>query len=392
MALMSSAARSKFESYLGIVKEEVRSGVTNAYTKRKDSHWTIWVEYCEQSHLDPFLRGTTDPIPFLQVFAAQYRDGSIAPSKKSVRSKTVSDAVRSVGQKFSGLGSTDPRYDVYGKIDFRLSRQYRSYTKKDSPPVRVKPVPITLIIRALQFALITGPTAERIAVAHMICIAFFFCLRPGEYTGTTTDDQAFSLADISFHLGDRKLNNASSPEHEILAATAVKYIFTTQKNGDKGVVIAHARSGDNICCPVLSTIQLFLIHRREFCRKNVPYDGKLKLASYYNSKQKNVPVKAKQVTDALRWHAAILQPVTGIDPNDVSARSLRAGGAMALLAGNCDSSIIKLLARWHSDAMMDYLHQQSLPIFKRLAATMFNHGSYSFLPDEWVPSNAIAID
>jgi hypothetical protein len=249
-----------------------------------------------------------------------------------------------------------------------------------------------LIIRVLRFALFTAPTAERIAIAHMICIAFFFCLRPGEYTGTTTDDQAFSLDDISFHLGDRRLNNVSSPDHEIEAATAVKYTFTTQKNGDRGTVIAHARSGDNVCCPVLSTIQQFMTHRLEFRRKNIPYNGKLKLASYYNPKQINVPVKATQVTATLRCHAALIQPLTGINPKDVSARSLRAGGAMALLAGKCDSSIIKLLARWHSDAMMDYLHQQSLPIFKRLAATMYNHGSYSFLPDEWVPSATVAAD
>jgi hypothetical protein len=389
---MPAQTRAKFESYLVIVQEAVRSGVTTAYSKRKDSHWELWNSYCEENCLDPFLRGTSDPIPFLQVFAAQYRDGSIAPSKNAVRSKTVSDAVRSVGQKFSCLGSSDPRYDIYGKIDFRLSRQYRSYTKTDSPPARVKPVPITLIIRVLRFALFTAPTAERIAIAHMICIAFFFCLRPGEYTGTTTDDQAFSLDDISFHLGDRRLNNVSSPDHEIEAATAVKYTFTTQKNGDRGTVIAHARSGDNVCCPVLSTIQQFMTHRLEFRRKNIPYNGKLKLASYYNPKKVNVPVKATQVTATLRCHAALIQPLTGINPKDVSARSLRAGGAMALLAGKCDSSIIKLLARWHSDAMMDYLHQQSLPIFKRLAATMYNHGSYSFLPDEWVPSATVAAD
>jgi hypothetical protein len=111
----------------------------------------------------------------------------------------------------------------------------------------VKPVPITLIIQVLRFALFTGPTSERIAIAHMICIAFFFCLCPGKYTGTTTDDQAFSLDDILFHLGDRMLNNTSSSDHKIEAATAVKYTFTTQKNGDRGTIIAHARSGDNVC-------------------------------------------------------------------------------------------------------------------------------------------------
>ena len=34
---------------------------------------------------------------------------------------------------------------------------------------------------------------------------------------------------------------------------------------------------------------------------------------------------------------------------------------------------------------MKYLHQQSLPIFQRLATKIFANGTYSFLPDEWVP-------
>jgi hypothetical protein len=59
---------------------------------------------------------------------------------------------------------------------------------------------------------------------------------------------------------------------------------------------------------------------------------------------------------------------------------------MALLSSGCDIDVIKLLARWHSDAMTRYLHQQALPIFKRLAQSMFNNGSYSFLPEHWVPA------
>ena len=77
-----------------------------------------------------------------------------------------------------------------------------------------------------------------------------------------------------------------------------------------------------------------------------------------------------------------------MDPSEYSARSLRAGGAMALLSANCDSNVIKLLGRWKSDAMMDYLHEQSLPIFKRLATAMFNNGQHFFLPSEVVPAAA----
>ena len=391
MATLSPSTADVFQSDLGIVQKAIASGVTDAYAKKKDSHWALWITYCASLSLDPFLRHSKDPVPYLQVFGARYRDGRIAPRGNAVASKTVSDAIRSVGQRFASLGSKDPRYDSVGNIDFRISRLLRSYTKTDAPPNRVKPVPITLVIHALTFAFHSRPSAERKAIANLICIAFYFCLRPGEYTGTTTDDQAFALDDVAFFLGSRKLNNDLSPDHEIEAATAVNLTFTTQKNGDRGDVIAHARSGDPLCCPVTSTVRQFMVHRREFRRRRVPYNGKIKLASYYNLHNVRVPIKATQITNALRWHAGVLEPTTGIKPADISARSLRAGGAMALLAGRCDSNIIKLLARWHSDAMMRYLHQQSLPIFQKLASKMFNHGSYSFLPTDWVPSSVATV-
>jgi hypothetical protein len=58
---------------------------------------------------------------------------------------------------------------------------------------------------------------------------------------------------------------------------------------------------------------------------------------------------------------------------------------MALLHGKVDLSNIRMMGRWHSDAMMRYLHVQAQPILGKYAARMFNKGTYSFLPDETVP-------
>ena len=102
-----------------------------------------------------------------------------------------------------------------------------------------------------------------------------------------------------------------------------------------------------ISCAALYRLQRakFLLHRMEFRRRRVPYDGWVKLATYYNDHSVRVPVKAAQITKTIRWHAAILEPATGIKATNLSARSLCAGGAMALLAGGFDGSIIKLVAR-----------------------------------------------
>ena len=97
-------------------------------------------------------------------------------------------------------------------------------------------------------------------------------------------------------------------------------------------------------------------------------------------------VKASMITHIMRVHAMALESITGIAPKNLSAHSLRAGGAMALLQGGCDPNVIKLLARWKSDTMMRYLQQQSLLVFQNLAAKMFNNRTYMFLPDKWAPA------
>ena len=368
------------------IQETMRRSITAGYAGAKATHWDIWIRFCASIGEIPCLSSIRDPVPYIQIFGHRYRDGRLSASGNPVGSKTVSDAMRSVGQTLRWMGSKDVRLDEYGEIDFRIRAQIKAYKKVDPAPNRVKPAPITLVIDALNFAYHEKPTAERKAVANMICLAFFFCLRPGEYTGTTTDDQAFAVDDVVLFLGGRRLNNATATDDEVAMATHVHLIFTTQKNGEKGEEIAHARSGDPLCCPVTSVSRQLILHREESRRRGTPYDGAIKLATYYNLHNTRVPVKASHITQTLRWHAGVLEPVTGIPAASISARSLRAGGAMALLAGGCDKNIIQLLARWKSDAMMRYLHQQARPVFEKLAGCMFNNGQYTFLPTDWVPA------
>jgi hypothetical protein len=365
---------------LGLVQEAIKLGVTAQRAKAQDKHWERWDAFCVEHNIDPFLKTYKDPIPILQIFAQRYRDGRLAPSKVQVKSRTVEDALRAVGQKFARMGAPDIRKDATGSIDFRIQRQLRHYAKLDPPPARVKPVPITIIIYILQQAY--GPVRhdDRCAIANIIVIAFFYLLCLGEYTGTTTDDAAFSLADIGLHVGDRRLNLFTAPAHDIFASTAASYTFTTQKNGTRNETITHGRSGDPYCCPVMATIRLVLYH---LGRKTVT--PKTPIASYYTTNNRRAPIKSQDITDTLRNAAAFLRSDTGLNPQDISARSLRAGGAMALLCGNVDHNLIQMLGRWHSDAMMRYLHLQAQPIMKKFAVAMFNDGNYTFLPDDTVP-------
>jgi hypothetical protein len=143
---MSTARANALLTDLGTVDDRIRSGVTPQRAKAMENHWNRWYAFCLELGVDPFMRRWEDPVSLLQVFGERYCDGRLAPRQNAVRARTVEDAMRAMGQMFARLGSPDIRKDVYGDIDFRIGRQIRAYKKEDSPPKRVKPILIIIII------------------------------------------------------------------------------------------------------------------------------------------------------------------------------------------------------------------------------------------------------
>lgn len=360
-----------------VVQLTLRSAVVPGRAQSSDVHWDVWLQFCASLGIDPFLRTTTDPIPLLQVFAARYRSGIIAPSHRPVRSRTVEDALRSVGSSLTSMGAPDPRLDRHGSIDRRLHRLLQAYTRSDSPPSRVKPVPVRLLfaVTTLAFHPTTGTPASQ-ATADMAIIAFFFLLRPGEYTGGRSPNP-FRLQDVQIFIGSRRLP-LTSPVPDIQAATHVSLTFSSQKNGVRGEILHHGRSGHRLACPVQAIIRR-LLHLRA---NNAPLPTPL--ATYFLA-DRSYPVTATDISSALRLSSTALGPSLGFLPSDVSARSLRAGGAMALLCANVDTDIIRLLGRWHSDAMMRYLHLQAQPVMQGFASKMLSASDYNLHPGPSLP-------
>ena len=70
----------------------------------------------------------------------------------------------------------------------------------------------------------------------------------------------------------------------------------------------------------------------------------------------------------------------GFIPDNVSARSMQAGGAMALLTSCVDTDTIRLVGMWRSDTMLRYLHTSSQTLTAGLAAHMVQHGNYALIP------------
>ena len=86
----------------------------------------------------------------------------------------------------------------------------------------------------------------------------------------------------------------------------------------------------------------------------------------------------------------VLNPtVLGFETKDIEAINLRSGVAMALLCGNVDTDKICLLGHWKSDAMLQYLHAQSLPLSYRFSERMIAHGNFTLYPGVAVPQAVV---
>jgi hypothetical protein len=98
-----------------------------------------------------------------------------------------------------------------------------------------------------------------------------------------------------------------------------------------------------------------------------------------------IAIKAKDVTDVLRHAMTINYYCTGIHTSEISARSLQAWGANAILCWKIDVQNIRMMGRWRSDAMMQYLQIQAALVLKKYAAKICNEDTYTFQPDKTVP-------
>ena len=147
MATVDPASKTRFWNSFSSATEDIQERLSTGRATVADGHWTKWAYFCARVALDPLLVTYQDPVPILNTFSQDYRTGNIAPDSRGVRSRTVEDAVRSIGQAIAMLGAKDPRMTSTGKIDGRLQLQFRFYSRQDPPPSRVKPIPVQVLRR-----------------------------------------------------------------------------------------------------------------------------------------------------------------------------------------------------------------------------------------------------
>jgi hypothetical protein len=187
------------------------------------------------------------------------------------------------------------------------------------------------------------------------------------------------MCDATFYNLQRCLPAADASLNDLNSADFVTLTFNDQKNAVKGEQIGHGASGDPLLCPIAAIRRRCAYLRRHRAPATTP------LYTVFHAEGNTSNISSAEITASLRSAASQVYHITGIPPAEITARSLRSGGATTLLCANIDPSTIQLIGRWKSDAMLKYLIVQARPLMAHNAAKMIAHGDFTLAPNSDVP-------
>jgi hypothetical protein len=377
------AARDEFVADCRAALLLTATSVVPKTRKRNAVVWAEWTEYRASHGAPPDLQNLATQelrLCTLLVFGWRRRNTRTGKTGKPIRADTVAAALQAVGKGLTQLGFDDPRLTTQGsKIYHPLLHDFlEALRKQDDPSERAHPANITIISNMA--AIPQGPLGFRHQAVHRLAIlGFFWLLRPAEYLDGAgeTRSQSFRLCDVSFEVDGTTIpaTDASLNDVDVNRYTRASLTFTDQKNAVKGEVIAHAATSDPILCPCKVLARICANLRGNNADATTP------LHTYYDPHGLARTVQPTHMTLALRRAARLHSSTDHIADGLLSARSLRPGGATALLCANIATDTIQLLGRWKSDAMMRYLRVAALAHTTPLAQAMLDAGAYTFAPN-----------
>ena len=347
------------------------------------SRWAHWERYCQEHNVDSYLTGVKGAEAFLQVFLVRVRRGDFNRSKEPTRSGTVAKYLCAISTEIIRMVDETARTHAVAPKSMHnsLREMLKAFTGTDPPPDRVWPVNSIIIAALCSMPCPAAFTPNKWRRIQDMCVmGYFFMLRPGEYAKTTGKDsrtKPFRLEHVYFlHEHDVSVIHptASSCNDSTIHFCGLR--LDDQKNRSKGETITHETTNQPIC-PVRAL--------KRIAYEIISHHGthKTPLFHYYEDtgrhKNKFCALTSADLTAALRLAAAQCQSITGIPPAKITARSLRAGGATALLCAKIDKEVVKLLGHWRSDAIDVYLRTNTIGLTKGFSTKMLEHGNYKFI-------------
>jgi hypothetical protein len=357
--------------------------VVESTRKTQAAQWAHWESFCDEQAIDCHLLGVQGAAIYLQAFLVRVRRGDLNRHHKPTRSGTVAKYLCAISKEIIRMVDEADRTTaiVPRSLHPSLRELLTSFAGKDPPTDRVWPVNATIVTELSCMSPPSGFTPNQWRRIQDMCVlGYFFLLRPGEYAETKSKDSKtvpFRLEHIHFlHENDTLIVHPSTVSCNDSTLHFGGLRFDDQKNSAKGDMVTHERTNKPIC-PVRALQRIAADIIRHHGSSQTP------LFCYYEDTGRYsggfLSLTADQLTAALRLAAARCEHITGIPPSKINVRSLRAGGATALLCAKIDKNVVKLLFRWRSDAIDKYLRTSTHTLTRGFSTKMLEHGNYKFI-------------
>ena len=403
------ATRNDYLSDLRIAKTwELQANVASTQ-RHVASAWRRWTYFCNELKIPTDLAGLPDPIQVLQVYIVRLRQrrydkGGTTPIRADTISKHLSAIIQEnavlVDTSRAGMELWKPGQQRHISVAHLL----RAFARTDPVPNRVWPINTTILLELLSMPKPNNYSDEHWnALLQLASMGFFYLLRPGEYAKSDarakdhdTLGKPFRLRHAAFLLKNGKFVQAHTltprskrcrNDFELSTMNMATLSFDDQKSTAKGDRVCQQYLGGPLCPGTAIYHRVYSLIDHMGKKTMHPEGINAPLYAYFvpaTSKKKAswANVTTRQLTIVLRLAAARCQDQTGIPPKLINARSLRAGGATALLCAGVGKDITKILGRWRSDAVDLYLRTSTFTLTEGYSKMMVDSGSYKFASDQ----------
>jgi hypothetical protein len=352
--------------------------------------WRRWTHYIGQLGLadDPSLASLPSHESELvtRSFLSFYREAEFktsgGPKGKRVKPmvcSTIRDAASSLAAALRNNLGTSPFHIQRTTVLLPSIRKLlKAFASMDPPPHRQKAVTPKFLRQlfatsgaGLQSLCDTAPAV----CADLVIAAWFFAMRGCEFTQVPTPGKTLPVrfCDVTFRDKQKRQVHNTSPR--TFLAEYVTITFRDQKNGRKLEARTMRRTGEHVLCPILrwaSIIDRLLRHK---------FKPTTEVFCFGPPSTRRHSITIKHLADTLKATCTVLggQDEFGFGPDDIGAKSIRSGAAMALFLSDVSIPKIMILGRWVSDAFMDYIRPQVLEWTSELSLNMTSVGHFTDL-------------
>ena len=215
------------------------------------------------------------------------------------------------------------------------------------------------------------------AFQELYHLGFYFAMRSCEnllVSGKPRRTRPLELQDFRFFLRNRLL---PLNDPHLTEADAVSIIFRFQKKAERDDIVTQCKSGNKSWCPVRAAGRII----RRLLGAGARYDTKI-FMYFDESSSKLKPVKAGWARSHLReFISSIDHNGYGLHPSLIGLHSLRSSSAMQMYLNGIPTSLIMLMGRWSSDAVLRYIRKQVKELSHDVSAKMINRSSWYTVPD-----------